>query len=187
MADQVPDAAAPRRARTDLTSSLVRVAFVTEESIYGIILVSGMIVVTGTHGATSWFVFWTVLFTVVVFWAAHVYAGTVARHAFDDEHMMGIREAFAASLRHSLGLLASSFIPLLILLLGATQGDQRRPRPSGWRCGRASSCSRCSAWSRSPPGRLVADQGGGFARHCCIRNRDDPGEGVHPLRNAFTH
>lgn len=101
--------------------SLVRTAFITEESVYGVLLVSGMIVVAGSHGSSSWQVFWTVVVTVLVFWAAHVYAGTVARHGLAREQVMGLREAFAESLRRSLGLLLSALIPSAILLLGALE------------------------------------------------------------------
>jgi len=107
--------------RTILAHPFMRTTFATEESVYGVILVSGMIVVAGGHGETSWSVFWTVIVTVVVFWAAHVYAGTVARHGLDHERMIGLREAFRISFRRSLGLLASSLIPSFILLLGATR------------------------------------------------------------------
>jgi len=101
--------------------SLVRTAFVTEESIYGVLLVSGMIIVAGSHGSSSWQVFWTVIVTVLVFWAAHVYAGTVARHGLAVGRVMGLREAFAESFRRSLGLLLSALIPSVILLLGALE------------------------------------------------------------------
>lgn len=60
-----------------------RSGFVTAESVYGIILVSGMIVASGGQGVTSWSVFVKVLVTVIVFWAAHVYAGTVAAHGIE--------------------------------------------------------------------------------------------------------
>ncbi|WP_248305624.1 hypothetical protein [Agromyces sp. H66] len=125
MAESSPEARGAveqqRRANTSFAGELVRTTFVTEESVYGIILVSGMIVVSGGHGDTAWRVFWTVLVTVVVFWAAHVYAGTVARHGLDHERIVGLGEAFRMSVRRSLGLLASSTIPLVILLLGATR------------------------------------------------------------------
>lgn len=127
MVDSSSDAAAAaegppsRPAPPSFASELVRTTFVTEESVYGVILVSGMIVVSGGHGDTAWRVFWTVLVTVIVFWAAHVYAGTVARHGLDHEHLVGLGQAFRMSLRRSLGLLASSAIPLFILLLGATR------------------------------------------------------------------
>ena len=102
-------------------ADVLRSSFVTEESVYGVILVSGMIVVAGGHGDSSWNVFWTVLFTVLVFWAAHVYAGTVAYHGMDDHRMVGLREAFRRSLRRSLGLLVAALIPSSILLLGSTR------------------------------------------------------------------
>ncbi|MEV1131485.1 hypothetical protein [Agromyces sp. NPDC049794] len=125
MVESSPDAARaagrPRGAQPSFASELVRTTFITEESVYGVILVAGMIVVSGGHGDTAWRVFWTVLITVLVFWAAHVYAGTVARHGLDHDRVVGLGEAFRMSLRRSLGLLASSAIPLVILLLGATR------------------------------------------------------------------
>ena len=116
----VPNSTA-RRVHPALANELVRTAFVTEESVYGVILVSGMIVVSGGHGATAWQVFWTVVGTVLVFWAAHVYAGTVAHHGLDHHRVVGLGEAFRTALRRSLGLLASALVPSVILLLGATR------------------------------------------------------------------
>jgi hypothetical protein len=99
-----------------------RSGFVTAESVYGIILVSGMIVASGGKGATSWTVFLSVLGTVIVFWAAHVYAGTVAAHGVKvhDGHT-SLKTAFRLSLRRSLGLLTAALLPSAILLLGALQ------------------------------------------------------------------
>ncbi len=113
----------PSRARTPEAGpvDVIRASFVTEESVYGVILVSGMIVVSGGHGESSWTVFWTVLITVVVFWAAHVYAGTVAHYGMDHGRSVGLGEAFGVSLHRSLGLLVSALIPSAILLLGATR------------------------------------------------------------------
>ncbi len=100
-----------RRARLD---------YITEESVYGTVLVSGMIVVAGSYGATSWQVFLSVFGTVVVFWAAHVYAGTIAGHgAFEgDDTSLGM--AFRRALRRSVGFLTSALPPSVVLLLGAT-------------------------------------------------------------------
>ncbi|MGC5225102.1 hypothetical protein ACPW96_21245 [Micromonospora sp. DT81.3] len=108
-------------AELDPKTELLRTAFATEQAVYGVILVSGMIVVSGTADSTSWTVFWTVLVTVVVFWLAHVYAGTVAHHGLDHGRVLGIRESFRQALAHSWGLLASALIPSAILLLGATK------------------------------------------------------------------
>ena len=122
-------------AQKGLAHRFMRTTFATEESVYGVILVSGMIVVAGGHGESSWTVFWTVLITVIVFWAAHVYAGTVARHGLDHDRMIGLREAFRISFRRSLGLLASALIPSFILLLGATRAIPDAVRDLGWRSG----------------------------------------------------
>jgi hypothetical protein len=100
---------------------LVRRHFATDEGVYGVILVAGMIVASGGHGAAALQVFWQVVGTVVVFWAAHVYAGTVAHHGFEDGRIIGIRESFRLALRRSWGLLLSALIPSSILLLGVTQ------------------------------------------------------------------
>jgi ABC-type multidrug transport system permease subunit len=84
---------------------MVRSHFATDEGVYGVILVAGM-------------VFLSVVGTVIVFWAAHVYAGTVAHHGFEDGRIIGIRDSLGAALRRSWGLLVSALIPCSILLLG---------------------------------------------------------------------
>jgi hypothetical protein len=96
-------------------------SFGTEEGVYGVILVAGMIVVTGADNATAWSVFLAVVGTVVVFWMAHVYAGTVSRHGFGNGFGDGttpLRNSFGGALHHSWGLLVSALIPACILLLG---------------------------------------------------------------------
>lgn len=102
--------AAPREPRS---------GFVTEESVYGTILVSGMIIVAGTYGATSWQAFLTVLGTVLVFWAAHVYAGTVAGHGLVEGDETTVGTALRRAMRRSLGFLTSALLPSAVLLLGA--------------------------------------------------------------------
>lgn len=109
----------PERSPESPAARLLRASFATEEAVYGVILVAGMTAVSGVHGATSLQVFWTVLVTVIVFWLAHLYAGTVAGHGLDHDRVVGLRESFRHALRRSLGLLLSSLIPLAILLLGA--------------------------------------------------------------------
>jgi len=107
---------------TDRTSVSTRVARVlmTEESVYSLILVSGMIVVSGSLVGTSVNALATVVVTVVVFYLAHVYAGTVARMAADEGHgdfALSVR----AAARNSRGLLLAALLPLATLLLGVTR------------------------------------------------------------------
>ena len=90
----------------------------TEESIYGLILVSGMILVSGTHNDASWKVLITVIVTVLVFWLAHVYAGTLAR--FSGKRGGGnLNRAIKQAVVKSRGLLLSSILPIAVLSLGA--------------------------------------------------------------------
>lgn len=92
------DSSAEARNTTPLHKQLAH-TLMTEEAIYGIILVSGMIVVSESVALDSLRAFLTVFGTVVVFWAAHVYAGTLAR--FGHEHGGGnLPFAFSLSLIH---------------------------------------------------------------------------------------
>lgn len=101
-------------------AGVIRAGFATEEAVYGVILVAGMIVASGGSGS-SWSVFTTVVVTVLVFWAAHVYAGTVSHHGLEHDRVMGIREAFRLAIGRSAGLLTSALIPSFLLLLGASE------------------------------------------------------------------
>lgn len=93
-------------------------AFATEQAVYGVLLVAGLIVVSGLHASSSLEVLITVVFTVLVFWLAHVYAGALARHGVRDGQQVGVRESVRASLRASAGLLVSALVPCAVLLLG---------------------------------------------------------------------
>ncbi|MCK8465604.1 hypothetical protein M0722_00210 [Microbacterium sp. KSW4-16] len=103
----------------------LRSGFGTEAAVYGTILVSGLVAVSSAHGETSFAVLLTVAVTVLVFWGAHVYAGTVARVSDRAEReqgeAVGVRAAFAASVKHSLGMLSSATVPAVILLAGTTR------------------------------------------------------------------
>nr|WP_300152241.1 hypothetical protein [Propionicimonas sp.] len=96
--------------------------FATEPAIYGVVLVAGLVVIVGESAEASWDVFIKVCATVGVFWAAHVYAATVAH--LDDEpdsdRPLGRRIAIAAhaAIEHSWGMLLAAVIPLLLLFLG---------------------------------------------------------------------
>lgn len=91
----------------------------TEEAIYGVILVSGMIVVSGQSGTASLEVLITVIVTVAVFYAAHVYAGVVARLAATGR-TGHLGESVRHAARQSSGLLVAAVVPVVILALGTT-------------------------------------------------------------------
>jgi hypothetical protein len=92
----------------------------SEEAIYGLILVSGMIVVSYNLTGTSLSALVTVVVTVLVFFCAHVYAGTLARLAATDGKA-GLPESIRGAVHHSLGMLLISLAPVAVLLLGVTR------------------------------------------------------------------
>ncbi|GAB3390349.1 hypothetical protein GCM10027568_14130 [Humibacter soli] len=100
----------------DRASNMRRVAL-SEEAIYGLILVTGMIVVSNSLTGSSADALITVVVTVVVFFAAHVYAGTIAHLGTTHGHG-DFRISILSAMQHSLGMLAASVIPIVILLLG---------------------------------------------------------------------
>ncbi len=94
----------------------------TESAVYGVILVAGLVEILSSPAVASWDVLVKVLVTVVVFWLAHLYAGTVAH--LGDEHETDLpgrqRLALAAryALDHSWGMLIAPLLPVAFLLLG---------------------------------------------------------------------
>ena len=102
------------------TTPQVTRILMSEEAIYGLILVSGMIVVSYDLAGTSLNALITVVVTVIVFFAAHVYAGTLARLAATDGKA-GLPESIRAAVHHSLGMLLVSLAPVAVLLLGVTK------------------------------------------------------------------
>lgn len=93
----------------------------TEEGVYGLILIAGLIAVAGSAGQNAWQTLAFIVITVTVFWAAHVYAGTVAEHSGGNANGDGIslRAAMSKAMRRSRGLLTAIIPPAIPLLLSA--------------------------------------------------------------------
>lgn len=100
----------------ELTSAARRI-LATEPAVYGLILVSGMIVVSNNLVGTSLNALVTVALTLVVFYAAHVYAGTLARLAREGEQA-SFRASLVESAHESEGMLLAAIVPLVALMLG---------------------------------------------------------------------
>ncbi len=105
-----------RRDGAPTRDRLTRV-LVSEEAIYGLVLVSAMIVVSGSLVGTSANALFTVVVTVIVFFFAHVYAGTIARLAAGGSAAR-LRSSFTEAIRHSQGMLVVAVVPVLVLMLG---------------------------------------------------------------------
>lgn len=104
-------------AESRATPFVQRILF-TEEAIYGLILVSGMVVVAGSAGGSSSDAVLAIAITVVIFYAAHVYAGALSRLAATGGKA-GLRQSIIDAGVHSSGLLAAGAVPTAVLALGA--------------------------------------------------------------------
>ena len=97
----------------------------SEPAIHGVVLVAGMVEILSATAEASWDLLVKVLATLVVFWTAHVYAGTVS-HLGDEYHgdtpaRVRVAKATRLSIDHSWGLLMAGVIPLMVLTLGALE------------------------------------------------------------------
>jgi hypothetical protein len=97
----------------------IRHSLVTPELIYGTIISSAVIAVADDDD-DDFDVFVVTVVSMIVFWAAHVFATAVANHGLRNGKIMGIGEAFRYGVHHSQGLLYASIVPLAFLILGAT-------------------------------------------------------------------
>lgn len=91
----------------------------TEEGVYGLILVAGLVSVAGSTNLGPVRTLAFVVITVFVFWAAHVYAGTVAEHSGSAGVGVSLRAAATHAVRRSRGLLAATVPPAIPLVLSA--------------------------------------------------------------------
>lgn len=91
----------------------------SESAVYGVVLVSGLVVIAADTDYASSKVLIKIASTVLVFWAAHVYAGFVAYpHQRNAESDPTWTQALRTSLAHSWGMLVAALIPAVVLLLG---------------------------------------------------------------------
>ena len=90
----------------------------SEAAIYGVIVVSALIIVTGKATGASWEVFWKVAITIAVFYLAHVFASVVSHLGTAESG--SFLHLLAFGFRHSSGMLIAALLPLGILALGAS-------------------------------------------------------------------
>ncbi len=91
----------------------------SESAIYGVILVSALIIVTGQKSDTSWETFLKVLGTVLVFWIAHMFAVVVSHLGLAIAGDKSFGALLLYGVRHSSGMLLGALVPLSVILLGA--------------------------------------------------------------------
>ena len=111
-------ATAPGEGPGDEPSWWASLAF-SSDSVYGLIIVAGMLVVSRNLAVTSGEALLSVATTLLVFFAAHVYAATVSHLAARETRGARLGEAVAHGLRESAGLLVAGAIPVGMLALGS--------------------------------------------------------------------
>lgn len=92
----------------------LRARLVTPDAVYGLILFSALIGAVDDDDSEALEVLLVSVASLVIFWGAHVFAGTVASHGADTE----FRTAFGRAVSHSSGMLWAAILPSLVLLLG---------------------------------------------------------------------
>lgn len=88
---------------------------VTADAVYGLILFSALIAATSDEDSDAGEVLFFSAFTLIIFWGAHVFAGTVAGHGGESR----LSSALWRSLGHSSGMLYASVLPSIPLILAA--------------------------------------------------------------------
>jgi hypothetical protein len=90
-------------------------AEVAADAIYGVVLVTAVIVASSAHGGSIASVLAVATVSVLVFWVAHVYAVMLVMYAHHGH-------SFSAALRHAardeLGMLQATVLPLAFLTAG---------------------------------------------------------------------
>jgi hypothetical protein len=95
---------------------LVLRAYRSESAIYGVVLVSSLIAI-GWRENTDLEVLGFTLGAVIVFWLAHVYAGTVSREETGSPRWRAIFAAARTSAAGSAGMLLAMILPTIFLIL----------------------------------------------------------------------
>lgn len=90
----------------------------SEAAVYGLVMVSALLVVTNQYEVTSRDVFLKVLATTLVFWVAHVFATAVSHLGVVADRTAPFRESFRYAIGHSMGMLVAAVVPLGIVSIG---------------------------------------------------------------------
>ncbi|MEO8908067.1 MAG: hypothetical protein ABI310_08325, partial [Microbacteriaceae bacterium] len=91
---------------------------VSPQAVYGTVVVAAIVGASSSE-QTGWEIFFTAIGSVLVLWAAHVYAEAVASHGRQGAKTIGIRDSIRLGVRQSAGILIAAVIPVVMLFLGA--------------------------------------------------------------------
>lgn len=89
--------------------------FVTVDAIYGLILYAALIAAVSDDDSHPVDVLWVSVLSLVIFWGAHVYAGTIVNHAGN----VPLHRAIGHAMKESSGMLWAAILPSVPIVLGA--------------------------------------------------------------------
>lgn len=101
--------------------SWIRERLVNPEAVYGLILYSALIGGVSTEDSSSLEVLVVSVFSLVIFWGAHVFARTIASHGVADGMETSLRAATRLGFVESSGMLYAAILPTLPILLGVAK------------------------------------------------------------------
>lgn len=99
----------------------VQERLVTPDAVYGTILYAALIGAVSDDDESALDVLIVAAATLIIFWGAHVFAGTVATHGVKAGEDIRLRTAIGRSIRHSSGMLWAAILPSLALVLGVAR------------------------------------------------------------------
>lgn len=94
----------------------------SSSAIYGLLVYASLIAATAAHpddDDTIGTILTFSLVTLVVFWTAHLYAGTLSHHGNFDAADVTLWESIKHGADESFGMLEAAVIPTIVLVLGA--------------------------------------------------------------------
>lgn len=115
-----PDGAAPELeepSRLPRWHAWFDARFRTPAAIYGLIVYSALLMITSDHEDDVPSTVWSSISTLLVFFAAHVFAYTLADHGTHP-----LRRALHYSLTHSAGMLYAAIPPTIAMVVAGLQG-----------------------------------------------------------------
>jgi hypothetical protein len=96
----------------------LRQHFVTADAVYGLILYSALVGGVSDDDSNALEVLLISAVSLVIFWGAHVFAGTIANHGVKDGAEVRLGAAVRNAVAHSSGMLWAAILPSVALLLG---------------------------------------------------------------------
>jgi hypothetical protein len=97
----------------------MREHFVTPDAVYGLILYSALIGGVSDDDSDSVEVLVISVASLLIFWGAHVFAGTIASHGVKDGKEVTLGAAMRTAFSDSSGMLYASILPSIPLVVGA--------------------------------------------------------------------